>query len=192
MRVPGVKRISGRRWRRRLLAGLALAVAAAVVIVVVLNAGSSSPSAASNASKTSGADRSRAPQPGRDRHRVRDAQLQQAADRLQPPQRNDHMAPAGRPGDQAGPDAVQGRRRAGAPDERDDARVPRPQLVRQRRRRHRAAQPKPGPARLQCGRDHGRRRLAGRHHRRRRLAPGVARGDRDRHPLARRDRVPSR
>ena len=55
MRVPGVKRISGGRWRRRLLAGLALAVAAAVVIVVVLNASSSSPSAASNASKTSGA-----------------------------------------------------------------------------------------------------------------------------------------
>jgi len=55
MRVPGVKRISGGRWRRRLLPGLALAVAAAVVIVVVLNAGSSSPSAAGNSSKTSGA-----------------------------------------------------------------------------------------------------------------------------------------
>ena len=50
-----VKRISGGRWRRRLLAGVALVVAAAVVIVVVLNASSSSPSAASNANKTSGA-----------------------------------------------------------------------------------------------------------------------------------------
>ncbi len=50
-----VKRISGGRWRRRLLAGLALVVAGAVVVVVVLNAGSSSPSAAGNTSKNSGA-----------------------------------------------------------------------------------------------------------------------------------------
>ena len=55
MRLPGVERISGGRWRRRSLAGLALAAAAAVVMVVVLGASSSSPSAASNSSKTSGA-----------------------------------------------------------------------------------------------------------------------------------------
>jgi membrane fusion protein, multidrug efflux system len=55
MRVPGLKRISGGRWRRRLLAGAALILAGAVVAVVVLNAGSSSPSAAGSANKVSGA-----------------------------------------------------------------------------------------------------------------------------------------
>src|ERR1700733_11197349 len=53
--LPGLKRISGGRWRRRLLAAVALSVAGAVVVGVVLNAGPSSPSAASNSSKASGA-----------------------------------------------------------------------------------------------------------------------------------------
>ncbi len=50
----------------------------------------------------------------RDRHRVRNAQLQPPADGLQPADGDDHLASAGRAGDQGRGHAVQGRRRPGA------------------------------------------------------------------------------
>ena len=87
------------------------------------------------------------------------------------------MAAAGRPGDQAGQHAVQGRRRPGAADERDDAGLPDlgpsdsdgPDVAR--------AQPQPGRAGLQPRQDHRRRRLAVRRPPRASTCSGVARRD---------------
>ena len=117
--------------RRRIAAGLGVVAVAALAIGIVISAGlpGSSQGAGTPAKASGSSRRCSAVIWSRPTRSPGTLSYANAADGVQPRQRDGHMPADDRSGDQARSDAVQGRQRAGRPVQRRRARVPDPCLT---------------------------------------------------------------